>query len=107
MTAKSALQPAASKPKAPEIQPPSASVPRETVPKYLPIEGAEILAKPYMVAEDASGKNATAAIRKDSRHMENWQWVKGTKWKRLMGGGDLGFTPTHYSELQDGWAMKQ
>ena len=30
MTAKSALQPAASKPKAPEIQPPSASVPRET-----------------------------------------------------------------------------
>jgi hypothetical protein len=77
------------------------------MPQWLPLEGAELLSKAYMVASDDRGANAIAAIRKDTRRIAKWQWKKGFKWVAFLSGAPLTFDPAYYQELNDNWAMRE
>jgi len=74
--------------------------------KWLPIEGAELAPRAYMIATSAEGENATPAIRKPTRTQTGLQWHKRFKWVRFLGGAEIPFTPTHYSELPEGWMFQ-
>lgn len=74
--------------------------------KWLPIDGAELAPRAYMVATSAEGENATPAIRKPTRSQAGLQWHKRFKWVAVLGGQEIPFEPSYYAELQDGWALK-